>query len=139
VAGKTYHHEHRVTYAECTLGNHIYYARYLDVLESARGEFFRVLGFPLSKLQNQDTAFPVTECQLKYRSAARYDDVLGIDVWLEELGRIRLRFGYRISNQAGHLILEGSTLHVCTTTSEKPKRVPFELTAALESYLPVKH
>jgi acyl-CoA thioesterase FadM len=28
-------HRHRVHYAECTLGNHIYYARYLDLLEDA--------------------------------------------------------------------------------------------------------
>jgi len=27
-------HTHRVTYAECTVGNHIYHARYLDLLEA---------------------------------------------------------------------------------------------------------
>src|SRR5687768_6252496 len=127
MSGKTYRHEHRVTYAECTLGNHIYYSRYLDLLEAARGEFFRAMGVPLLTLQEQDTAFPVVECQLNYKSSARYDDVLEIEVWLEELDRIRLRFGCRIMNQFGRLILEGSTSHVCTTTAEKPKRLPPEV------------
>lgn len=67
---------HRVTYAECTLGNDIYYARYLDMLEAARGEFFRQSGLPLLQLQEQDTAFPVVECRLRYKSPARYGDVL---------------------------------------------------------------
>lgn len=30
----------RVTYADCTVGNHVYYSRYPDFLEEARGEFF---------------------------------------------------------------------------------------------------
>jgi acyl-CoA thioester hydrolase len=139
MSGKIYRHEHRVTYAECTLGNHIYYARYLDLLEAARGEFFRALGVPLLTLQEQDTAFPVLECQLNYKSSARYDDILGIELWLEELDRIRLRFGCRIVNQSGRLILEGRTSHVCTTTDEKPKRLPPEVTIALQPYLRVKH
>jgi hypothetical protein len=33
---QTFRHTHRVTYAECTVGNHIYYARYLDLLEAAK-------------------------------------------------------------------------------------------------------
>ena len=35
-----------------------------------------------------------------------------------------LNFAYRIANQAGMVILEGETLHVCTGLDEKPKRLP---------------
>jgi len=139
MSGKTFRHEHRVTYAQCTLGNHIYYARYLDILEAARGEFFRALGVPLASLQEQDTAFPVIECHLKYKSPARYDDALDVELWLEELDRIRLRIGYRIINQLDQLILEGTSYHVCTSTAEKPKRLPPELTASLRPYLRTTH
>ena len=38
-----YIYTHRVTYAECTVGNHIYHSRYLDLLEAARGEDFQGL------------------------------------------------------------------------------------------------
>jgi acyl-CoA thioester hydrolase len=139
MSGKIFRHEHRVTYAECTLGNHIYYARYLDILETARGEFFRALGIPLASLQEQDVTFPVIECQLKYKFPARYDDVLDVELWLDELDRIRLRFGYRIINQSDQLILEGTTSHVCTSTAEKPKRLPPQLTTSLLSYLRAEH
>ena len=46
-------HQHRIIYAECTVGNHVYYARYLDMLEEARGEFFRQAGWPLLALAGE--------------------------------------------------------------------------------------
>lgn len=129
---------HRVTYAECTVGNHIYYARYLDLLEAARGEFFRSVSVPFAMLQAQDTIFPVVEAHLRYKAPARYDDVLAIEVWISELGKIRLNFNYRIRNQTGTLLVEGETWHVCTSLSEKPKRLPDELIAKLSPYLGAK-
>jgi acyl-CoA thioester hydrolase len=125
---------HRVVYAECTLGNHIYYARYLDLLEAARGEFFRQLGVPLLQLQEQDTLFPVVECHLRYKAPARYDEVLTIEIWPSLVQGARLNFGSRITKADGTLVLEGETFHVCTGLNEKPKRVPEDLKAKLENF-----
>jgi acyl-CoA thioester hydrolase len=127
-----FRHNHRVTYAECTLGNHVYYGRYLDFLEAARGELFRQLGATFQQLQEQDTIFPVVECRLRYKAPARYDDVLAIEVWPAEVKGPRLNFGYRILKQDDVLVLEAETLHVCTGLNEKPKRVPEELAEKLE-------
>src|SRR6185436_3220392 len=100
MTAQVFRHQHRVTYAECTLGNHVYYARYLDLLEEARGEFFRHLGAPFSRWQEEDTIFPVIECRLRYKEAARYDDVLTTEVWLMTVERVRLTFAYRIVNRS---------------------------------------
>ncbi|HXT41497.1 MAG TPA: thioesterase family protein [Candidatus Angelobacter sp.] len=132
---RIFRHQHRVTYSDCTLGNHVYYARYLDILEEVRGEFFRSLRLPLLTLQQEDTVFPVIESRLEYIRAARYDDVLTIGLWLTELDRVRLNFGYHIDNQHNQSILEGSTHHVCATIAENPKRMPGKLTELLAPYL----
>jgi acyl-CoA thioester hydrolase len=126
-------HTHRVSYAECTLGNHIYYSRYLDLLEVARGEFFRSLGWSFRHWQEQETIFPVIECHLRYRMPARYDDVIQIEVWPTLAERVRLNFGYRILKEPSVLILEAETCHVCTGMDEKPKRLPEQLRARLQS------
>ncbi|MGN6641863.1 MAG: acyl-CoA thioesterase [Verrucomicrobiota bacterium] len=131
----SFRHDHRVAYAECTVGNHIYYGRYLDVLESARGEFFRHLGATFLQLQQQDTIFPVIECRLRYKAPARYDDVLTTELWLTQIDRVRLNFAFRILNQTNTLILEGETHHVCTGLNEKLKRLPEELVSKLQPYL----
>ena len=127
-----FQYTHRVSYAECTLGNHIYYARYLDLLEAARGEFFRALGAPLLELQKRDIIFPVIECRLRYKFPARYDDILTIEVGPAAVEKVRLNFSHRIFNQHHALILEAETFHVCTGLNEKPKRLPEELLAKLQ-------
>jgi acyl-CoA thioester hydrolase len=135
MSANVFRYEHRVTYADCTAGNHIYYARYLDLLEAARGAFFRRVGTTFLQWQERDTIFPVVEAHLRYQSPARYDDVLTIEVWLTKAERIRLNFAYRIRNQSDGLILEAETLHVCAGLNEKPKRLPAELVAAVQPWL----
>jgi acyl-CoA thioester hydrolase len=85
--------------------------------------------------QERDVIFPVIEARLIYKSPARYDDLLAIEVWPTLMEKIRLNFGHRILNQNGKLILEAETFHVCTSVDEKPKRLPEELAEKLKSSL----
>jgi YbgC/YbaW family acyl-CoA thioester hydrolase len=135
MSASSFQYTYRVTYADCTAGNHIYYGRYLALLEAGRGEFFRHLGMPFLYWQEQGVLFPVAECQLRYHAPARYDDTLGIEVWVSVIRGARLGFGYRITRQDGVLVLEANTLHACTGLNERPRRLPPELGAALQNYL----
>jgi acyl-CoA thioester hydrolase len=132
-----FRYTHRVTYAECTVGNHIYHSRYLDLLEAARGEFMRSLRQPVLDLQAAGYIFPVIEARLRYQAPARYDDLLAIEVWLTRAERVRLNFGHRITNQAGRLLVEAETFHCCTGPDEKPKRLPEDLLPKLKPFLRV--
>lgn len=126
---------HRVTYAECTVGNHIYHSRYLDLLEAARGEYLRSLGTTVLHWQEQDAIFPVVEARLRYKSPARYDDLLAIEVRPTLVEKVRVNFGHRILNQDGRLILEAETFHACTGRDEKPRRIPEDLAEKLQARL----
>ena len=130
-----FEYSHRVTYSDCTLGNHVYYARYLELLESARNELFRDLGATFLYWQERDIIFPVVEAHLKYRGPARYDDVLRISVWVTTAHRARLNFAYRVNTHDGVAVLEGETFHVCTGLDEKPKRLPEDLIERLRPHL----
>lgn len=127
-------YHHRVTYADCTVGNHIYYGRYLELLEAARGEWFRSLGTSFADWQTAGLIFPVLEVQLNYRSPARYEEVLTIEVWVLEARGVRLNVGYRVLGSEGQVRVEGHTHHVCTNLEDKPRRLPPELLASVESY-----
>jgi acyl-CoA thioester hydrolase len=135
MSGQIFRHQHRVTYAECTVGNHVYYARYLNLLEEARGELFRSIDEPLAKWQQADAIFPVIECRIRYKGAARYDDLLRIELWLSELAGVRMNFEYRMFNQTQKELVVGSTFHVCTTVNEKLRRTPEELVEKLRRFL----
>lgn len=129
-------HLHRVTYADCTIGNHIYYGRYLDLLEAARGELFRAAGHTFANWQAAGVIFPVIEVHLRYRAPARYDELLAIEVTILEATGIRLGFGYRIVGPDNTLLVEGETRHVCTTLEERPRRLPPDLALALSTPIP---
>jgi acyl-CoA thioester hydrolase len=130
-----FRYSHRVTYSFCTMGDHVYYSRYLDMLEAARGEFFRAIGGTFAQWQQRGVIFPVVECRLAYKAPARYDDVLLIDLWVTRAERARLNLACRITKEDGTLILEGETLHVCTDLKDKPQRLPEDLRTRLQPYL----
>src|ERR1039457_6712036 len=130
-----FRHTHRVIYAECTVGNHIYHSRYLDLLEAARGEFIRSLGPTVLHWQEKDVIFPISEVRLRFKSPARYDDLLAIEVGPTLIERVRLNFGHRVTNQHDKLVLEAETLHACTRIDEKPKRMPEERAEKLKPFL----
>jgi acyl-CoA thioesterase FadM len=72
---------------------------------------------------------------LVYKGAARYDDVLRVEVWVSAAARVRLNFVYRILNQSADLLVEAQTNHTCTAVAGKVKRLPQNLSAALQPFL----
>jgi acyl-CoA thioester hydrolase len=135
VSESTFKHQHRVTYGECTVGNHVYYSRYLDMLEEARGEFFRQQSQTLRQWQESGTAFPVISARIDYKGPARYDDVIALELWITEMRGVRLSFGFRITQADGSLLAEGETRHVCATIEEKPQRLPKELIERFQPFV----
>ena len=131
---KAYSHLYRVTYGDCTNGNHLYYGRYLYLLEETRGEFFRHLGTTFRDYYKQGYLFPVSEVQLKYFAPAEYDDELIIECRTTIFKGARLGFGYRIK-KGSILILEGETLHGCTGTRSNVKRLPQQLKDHLKLFI----
>lgn len=111
-------------YSDCTVGNHVYHARYLDILEAARGEFFRTAGVPLSSLKTLELFFPVVESHLHHEATARYDDELVIEVVVTDLDRQKISFAYGVSNSSNQIILGGLTRHICTGLDGQPKQMP---------------
>jgi len=132
MSGSAFRYSHRVTYAECTLGDHVYHSRYLDILEAARGEFFRQRGTSFLDWQGQGIIFPIIECRLTYKSMARYDALLDIQVELLQARGVRTQFGYRINKQPGKLVLEAETWHACTDLENRPRRIPEALLALVK-------
>ena len=117
------------------MGNHVYYGRYPDLLEAARGEFFRYLGKSFLEYQEEGVIFPVSEVHLKYFAFAEYDDELRIECRLTAIRGARLGFGYRITKGEGVRILEGETLHGCVEASGRATRLPPALKERLQPYL----
>ncbi|CAK8716103.1 Thioesterase [Candidatus Electronema halotolerans] len=107
---------YRIIYGDTDAGGIVYYANYLRFMELGRNELMRSLSTPYSELEQDGIIIPVTECHLRYKASAYYDDVISIHTCLAELTRWSCRFHYRISCPQGdreQLLVKGFTKHAC--------------------------
>lgn len=129
-----FEHHLRVAACDCTVGNHVYYSRYLDWLEAARNEFMRAIGHPFPALMESGVLLPALDAHLQYRGAARFDDRIVIRLWIAEVSRIKIAFAADIvSADTGKTLVSATTVHVCTDRADKPHRLPPALLQSLES------
>ena len=132
---QVFQYQHRVSYAQTTIGDHVYYSRYLEIIEDCRGEFFRHLGISLRSLQEEHgMQFPVRECRVRYRSAARHDDELTVSTKVARLDKVRFTLAYEI-HRANDLLITAEIEHACLGESGKALRIPPEVSDVLSPWL----
>ncbi|MBI5307162.1 MAG: acyl-CoA thioesterase [Planctomycetes bacterium] len=93
---KTHEIKTRVRYQETDQMGVVYYANFFVYFEMGRTEFLRHMGMPYSEMEKEQIFFPVTETYCKFRSPARYDDVLIIQTWISEMKHATVEFSYKI-------------------------------------------
>jgi acyl-CoA thioester hydrolase len=131
--------ELRVRYAETDQMGVVYYANYLVWFELGRVEFMRSLGFDYKQMEVEDGCIlPVVEATCRYKSPARYDDVILIDAWPVLLRGSLLKFAYRVlrapSAQEGQVLLaEGETVHIVCDASMQKCLMPERYAAPIRS------
>ncbi len=122
----------RVRYAETDKMGFAYYAEYLVWFEVGRSEYCRKRDFSYSDLEKLGYRLVVTEAQIRYRNAARYDDAITIRTGLKALNKRIVTFAYQIlRKESEELLAEGETRLLCTDPTGKPKSLPKEFLARL--------
>ncbi len=116
----------RVRYADTDQMGIAYYANYFVWFEEARTEYFRVKGYPYTKVEEKGTYLPVVEASCSYKAPARYDDLLEIQTEVPHHTRTSMTFEYKIFCN-GKLNAEGKTVHVFITQEGKPVGIPDEV------------
>ena len=129
----------RVRYAETDQMGVVYYANFFIWFEIGRVELLRQLGFHYKQMEiDDDCHIPVVEANCRYKSPARYDDVLLLETSVLAIRRSVLKFGYRLlrpENEGTTLLAEGETIHVTVDRSFRPVRLPQKYVAVLGQFL----
>lgn len=82
---------YRVSYGDTDQMAVVYYGNYLEFFERARTEMFRDCGLPYAELERRGWLLMVVEANCRYRSPARYDDLLTFKSAVAEITRVRLK------------------------------------------------
>lgn len=126
-------HTIRVRFAETDQMGIVHHSVHAVWLEAARIEWLRALGLSYRDLEDAGVSLAVSELQVNYRHAARFDDLLGISVRPTERRSRRLMFAYTIMRVADGLIIgTAKTVHIPLDRAGRAIRLPAEWLAALE-------
>lgn len=132
----------RVSVVDTDMMGIVHHANYVVYFEKGRLEYLRRRGMPYKALVERGLHLPVVELQLRYRKAARYDDLLQVETRVGALSRVTVRFDYRIlrsdgaSTAGAELLVEGHVLLACVDDRHKPRPLPEDAVRALLSAEP---
>ncbi len=86
----------RVRYPEADPMGRLHHSVYLVYFEMGRTEYMRVRGMVYAEMERRGRFIPIVSVQVKYRAAARYDDVLTIETWVRKIHGARVFFTSRV-------------------------------------------
>ncbi|MFO1430775.1 MAG: tol-pal system-associated acyl-CoA thioesterase [Candidatus Competibacteraceae bacterium] len=118
----------RVYYEDTDSAGVVYYANYLKFMERARTEWLRSRGYEQDTLAREaGIQFMVRSVDLHYRRPARFNDLLQVNTWVEEIKKASLLFAQAIfrSGEDEQSLCNGHIRVACVAVdSLKPKAIP---------------
>lgn len=121
-------HRIRVRYAETDQMAVAHHAAYVVWLEEARIAWMRSNGLSYRDIEASGTMMPVTEVQISYKRAARFDDVLELTTTAKAAGPSRVVFSTTVS-RGGELLASAEVTIAAVDKAGKPMRIPDEVKA----------
>lgn len=123
--------EFRVRYAETDQMGVVYHANYLVWCELGRTELIRRLGTPYAEIERRGVILAVADASVRYHSPARYDDLIRVEAWIEELRSRTVTFGYRVlrvddGTEPVRLATARTSL-IALDENSRPRRLPDDL------------
>ncbi|MBL9021908.1 MAG: acyl-CoA thioesterase [Myxococcales bacterium] len=101
----------------------VHHANYLTYFEAGRVDWLHKRGLNYETWIKQGIHLPVVETRLRYKKAARFDDILQIETTCASVTRVTIRYDYRVLRDE-EVLCEGETLLACVGDDLAPKRIP---------------
>jgi acyl-CoA thioester hydrolase len=122
----------RVNYSETDQMGVVYHARDVVWLDMARTEHLRAAGMSYKEVEAMGVRLAVGELNMRYRQAAKYDDLVRVRCWVKDLGSRRVLFGYAVEHaETGELLATATTAMFSINTDHRPTRLPAEVSRLL--------
>jgi acyl-CoA thioester hydrolase len=125
--------QHRVNYSETDQMGFVYHANYLIWLDIARTEHMRERGVSYKELEGHGIFLAVTDVRIRYRQAARYDDLVRVRCWVRDRASRRVTFGYAVERaETGEVLATAETSLIALNHQHTLSRIPEHVCDLLE-------
>jgi len=128
--------QEHVRWSDVDASGLIRWSAYTRLLELAETELFRAAGFPYASLWDQlDVWLPRVQCHFDYRSPARLDELLDLEIWVGRIGRSSIRLEFVARGPDAQTAAQGHLVMVAIARSNaKAVAVPQALVDALAPF-----
>lgn len=113
----------RVRYAETDRMGLLHHANYLIYFEQARTELLRAKGVSYRDIEDGGYFLVVVKVEIKYKSPAKYDDVLTIKTKVTRSTPVRIEHHYTVYRDRT-LLVEATTTLACVDKQGKLQAMP---------------
>lgn len=125
--------EKRIYYHDTDAGGVVYYGTYLSYLEEARTEYFENKGISIKTFHEHGVLYAVRNCNVSYKSPARYGDIIICEAKLVKTTAARMIFEQTITHKEDNRTLIEAEVTLVSLNSEfKPKPIPNKLKALMD-------
>jgi len=126
----------KVRFNETDQQGHVNFGHHLFYFDIGLTEYMEAIGYSYGRMLEDGADMVYVESHCRYRSPARWPEVLLVHTRLDHIGRRSLRFAFAVVAEAdGRLVAEG---HIAASTvaraSLDPHPVPEGLRRAAEAY-----
>jgi acyl-CoA thioester hydrolase len=113
----------RVRYAETDRMGLLHHANYLVYFEQGRTELLRSCGLAYKDLEDQGYFLVLTKVEVRYRSPARYDDLLTLQTTVVRTTTVRIDHRYALLRDST-LLAEGTSTLACVDRDGRVQPLP---------------
>jgi acyl-CoA thioester hydrolase len=113
----------RVRYAETDRMGLLHHSNYLVYFEQGRTELLRAQGLSYRDLEDQGFLLVLTKVQVRYRSPARYDDLLTLRSSVVRTTLVKIEHRYELMRD-GLLLADGETTLGCVDRDGRAQQLP---------------
>jgi acyl-CoA thioester hydrolase len=114
-----------VRYAETDAMGIVHHASYIVYFEEARSHYARLRGADYAEFERRGFWLTVSEVQARYKTPARYGQLIAVRSWINELKSRSVTFGYEILDvETNKVLVTGHTKHICVTHDGQVTTLP---------------
>ena len=125
---------HRVRLSETDALGVVYYGQYLTYFDVSRLELLRDAGITLQFLKERGLGFVAAEAVCRYRSSAKFDDVLTLRVKVERIGRSSVVYSHEVRD-GERTVAEGRVTDVMVGRDGRPLPIDRDIRDRLSKHI----
>lgn len=126
----------RVSWADTDSAQVVHFSNYFRFFERAEEEFYRYLGFSFTDLTDKQLWLPRVEAFCQYKTPAKFNDLLEVELTIEELKEKFVKYGFKIFNKESTVLLTTGYVVVVAADKKtgKSTQIPREIAKKLKSF-----